>query len=66
MLGNHIKDPMLLMFYTPWCGACKKLKPTYAEVAHLVKDDGVILAAVDCELGKQRLYHESLLVIKSY
>ena len=43
---------MLIMFYTPWCGACKNLKPVYAEVAKLVHDEGIILAAVDCELGK--------------
>lgn len=54
------KDPMLIMFYTPWCGACKSLKPVYAEVAKLVHDEGIILAAVDCELGKDTEFHSQL------
>ena len=48
------------MFYTPWCGACKNLKPIYAEVAKLVEEEGTILAAVDCEGGKDVDFHQEM------
>ena len=46
------KEPTLVMFYTPWCSACKSFKPIYAEVAKLVQDENILLAAVDCEQDK--------------
>lgn len=37
------------MFYAPWCGHCKKMKPEYEQAAEAIQKDNIkgILAAVD-------------------
>lgn len=48
---NFIKSEksVLVMFYAPWCGHCKKAKPEYSQAAERLRRDGVSgrLAAVD-------------------
>lgn len=47
----NIKDAksMLIMFYAPWCGHCKKMHPHFEKAAEIMKNDKIdgVLAALD-------------------
>lgn len=38
--------PIMLMYYAPWCGFCKQLKPDYSAAATELKPD-YVMAAID-------------------
>jgi len=52
-----VKDPtkdVLVEFYAPWCGHCKRLAPEYEIVASaFASEPGVVVAKVDCDTHKE-------------
>jgi len=46
---NNDND-VLVEFYAPWCGHCKKLAPDYEKVANaFAGDKNVVIAKIDCD-----------------
>jgi protein disulfide-isomerase-like protein len=51
-------EASLIMFYAPWCGHCKSLKPKWVEASTAVDEDEqlkgkAVVAAMDCDSNEQ-------------
>ena len=46
-------EHMLVMFYAPWCGHCKKFKPELEKAAAVLRKENLIVAKVDATAEKK-------------
>jgi len=53
-INDSNKDLVLVEYYAPWCGHCKKLAPVYDELAKKYKDSNVVIAKIDATANTVR------------
>ena len=49
----------MIMFWAPWCGHCKRVKPLFADASEQTKE-GVSLGMVDCTLDESKAVCEKM------
>jgi protein disulfide-isomerase-like protein len=54
IVKDSSKD-VLVEFYAPWCGHCKRLAPDYEIVANaFAAEDNIVIAKIDCDAQKEK------------
>jgi protein disulfide-isomerase A1 len=43
---------VLVMYYAPWCGHCKNLKPIWTQLSDYVANTNVVVAKIDMTKNK--------------
>ena len=51
-LKRAIKNDCVVKYYAPWCGHCKALEPTYAEVSQAVSDSNMQVQVLKFNMDK--------------
>ncbi|XP_040571865.1 protein disulfide-isomerase A3 [Lepeophtheirus salmonis] len=47
LITDEKEKDILIEFYAPWCGHCKKLTPIYEELGEAMKDENVLITKID-------------------
>ena len=46
-IDDPLENAWFVLFYAPWCGHCKKVKPTWFKLGQSLQSHGVSIGLVD-------------------